>query len=175
VDTDSHRLRDGIKDEFPEVILINRPEELRGDFVSMNKVLLHDVSVEVAPYYLQTHSTNPLLKVETVAEAIEVFLAGLPENDSLFSTTRFQSRLWNQDCQPLNHKLGELLRTQDLEPWYEENSCLYLFQREVFIKTGNRIGRNPTMFVMDQLEAWDIDDESDFQIAEYLLQMKDSG
>ena len=69
----------------------------------------------------------------------------------------------------INHNPKELIRTQDLEPIYEENSCIYLFSKETNKRTGNRLGSKPMMFEMDRFEAVDIDDIEDFYWAEYLL------
>ena len=169
VDTDSPVIVSGITERFPDVLLIDRPEHLRADDVPMNDVLLHDVSQCEAEIYLQTHSTNPLLRARTVSDAISAFRRGLPQHDSLFSVTRLQTRLWDVDGKPINHDPSILLRTQDLKPVYEENSCIYIFQRSVFVDRGNRIGRAPTMFEIDAEEAWDIDEEFDFLIADRLM------
>ena len=78
------------------------------------------------------------------------------------------------DGRPVNHKWGELLRTQDLKPIYEENSNLYIFRAETLERLNNRIGEQPLMFEIAREEAWDIDEELDFKIAEFLhLQRKD--
>jgi D-3-phosphoglycerate dehydrogenase / 2-oxoglutarate reductase len=69
---------------------------------------------------LQTHSTNPLLRPETVSGAIQALLAAYPAYDSLFSVTRLQTRLWDQLGRAINHDPEILLRTQDLPPVYEE-------------------------------------------------------
>ena len=88
--------------------------------------------------------------------------------DSLFGVTRLQTRLWDNLTRAINHNPAILLRTQDLPPIYEENSCLYLFSAETIRTKHNRIGVRPIMFEMDPLEAVDIDEELDFRIAELL-------
>jgi CMP-N-acetylneuraminic acid synthetase len=123
-----------------------------------------------ADYYLQTHSTNPLLRTETITAAIELFIEKRGSYDSLFSVTRLRKRLWDERGRAVNHDPGVLLRTQDLQPLYEENSCIYIFDRNGLEAGGSRIGRRPFMFEIDGVEAWDIDDESDFRIAEVLYQ-----
>ena len=170
VDTDSPVIASGIRDHFPEVRLIDRPERLRAGEVPMNAVLMHDISLCEADIYLQTHCTNPLLRAATISQAITAFQRGLPEYDSLFSVTRLQTRLWNSDGSPLNHDPSVLLRTQDLTPVYEENSCIYIFQKDIFLGRENRIGLKPMMFAIDGEEAWDIDEELDFLIADRLMQ-----
>ncbi len=173
VDTDSPTIREGIEADFPEILLIDRPERLRGGHVPMNEVLLHDVSVVPARFYLQSHSTNPLLKATTIMRALEEFFAAYPENDSLFSVTRLQARLWSASTEPLNHDPAELIRTQDLPPVFLENSCLYIFERESFLKRKNRIGDNPLRFEIEADEAIDIDRESDFAVVECLAHTRD--
>lgn len=168
VDTDSSVIAEGLSESFPDVSLIERPDHLRSDTVPMNDVLLHDVALVEADYYLQTHSTNPLLRPETIMRAIREFLDNLPMYDSLFSVTPIRARLWDGLARALNHNPSILLRTQDLPPVYEENSNIYIFTRDVLERHHNRIGERPLMFEINRIEAWDIDEELDFRIAEFL-------
>ena len=172
VDTDSEPVMDGLRQHFPQVVIINRPEDLRADDVPMNDILLYDTAQVPADFYLQTHSTNPLLRPETVSRAIEMFLDAYPEKDSLFSVTRWQTRLYDQHGMAINHDPTVLIQTQDLPPVYEENSCLYLFTRKNLLGRHHRIGANPILFEIDAAEAWDIDEELDFAITDFLMQHK---
>lgn len=168
IDTDSEIIMEDASKEFPQVRLIQRPEYLRAGTVPMNDVLLYDVSKVEADYYVQTHSTNPLLRAETISSAIQYFLDNCTKYDSLFSVTKVQARLWDGKTRAINHDPSILLRTQDLTPVYEENSCLYIFTRSTLETRQNRIGERPLMFEIDRVEAWDIDVELDFTIAEFL-------
>jgi CMP-N-acetylneuraminic acid synthetase len=172
IDTDSPVIVDGMRKDYPDVLVIERPESLRGDNVSMNDVLLYDITQLPAAFYLQTHSTNPLLKPLTISCAVDAFLEAYPRHDSLFSVTPLRKRLWDSQGNPINHDPSVLLRTQDLPPIFEENSCLYIFERTLFQQSGNRLGRRPLMFPMDAAEAWDIDDELDFEIVEWLARRR---
>lgn len=169
VDTDSAPIMDGVRRFFPQVKLLERPEHLRADDVPMNDILLYDTSQVEADFFLQTHSTNPLLKAGTVSRAIQTFVSTYPERDSLFSVTRLQTRLYFQDGRAINHNPRELIQTQDLPPVYEENSCLYLFTRQNLIQWHHRIGPRPIMYEIPAEEAWDIDEELDFKICDLLL------
>jgi len=169
VDTDSDPVMDGLRADFPQVKIIDRPENLRADDVSMNDILIYDTEQIQADFYLQTHSTNPLLKSETVSRAIQSLITNYPAHDSLFSVTRLQTRLYDQYGRAINHDPSLLIQTQDLPPIYEENSCLYLFRRENLLKRHHRIGEKPLMFEIDAEEAWDIDEEMDFEICNFLL------
>jgi len=169
VDTDSDPVMNGLRESFPQVRIIDRPEHLRADDMPMNEILIHDTEQFPADFYLQTHSTNPLLKAETISDAIQVFKNNYPERDSLFSVTRWQTRFYDKDGNAVNHNPNELIQTQDLPPMYEENSCMYIFTRENLIAKRHRISDHSLMFEIPRLEAVDIDEESDFQIADMLM------
>lgn len=170
VDTDSPTVMEGLRENFPEVKILNRPEHLRDGMIPMNEILLYDTQQIPADYYVQTHSTNPLLKPETIARAIDCFLNNRETHDSLFSVTALQTRLYNKDGSAINHNPSELLRTQDLEPIYEENSCIYVFSRKTLLEHNHRLGPKPMMFEIDPLEAMDIDEEIDFLMTEFLAE-----
>ena len=172
VDTDSEEITDGIQKHFPTVQVLHRPDHLTADTVPMNEILMHDTGLLPADFYLQTHSTNPLLRPETISAAINALLGTYPAYDSLFSVTRLHKRLWDGLARPINHNPAILLRTQDLPPIYEENSCLYIFNRATLLARRNRIGERPLMFEIDPGEAWDIDEEHDFIVANALLQQR---
>jgi CMP-N-acetylneuraminic acid synthetase len=169
VDTDSPVVKAGLLQDYPRVRIIDRPDNLCADTIPMNEILLHDCSVVQADLYLQTHSTNPLLKTATISGAIKTFLGKRDQYDSLFTVTRLQTRLWDALGQPINHDPGKLIRTQDLPPVFEENSCIYLFYGDILADRRNRLGHRPLMFEISANEAWDIDEELDFQVVESLM------
>ena len=172
VDTDSDEVMAGLKEHFPSVNIINRPESLRADDVPMNEILIHDTGLFPADFYLQTHSTNPLLKPESISKAIQLLITNYPARDSLFSVTRLQTRLYDKDGNAINHNPKELIQTQDLPPVYEENSCIYMFTRENLLAKRHRISDKPLLFAIDADEAWDIDEELDFAICDFLLKRR---
>ncbi len=169
VDTDSQTIMDGLNQEYPQVRVLVRPERLRAGDIPMNEVLLYDISQVEADLYLQTHSTNPLLSSSTISLAIQTLNEKYPAYDSLFSVTRWQTRLWDELGQAINHNPAILLRTQDLPPVFEENSCLYIFSRETLINKRNRIGERPYLFEIGAEEAWDIDEDIDFKVVDLLM------
>ncbi|MES9904325.1 MAG: acylneuraminate cytidylyltransferase family protein [Sedimenticola sp.] len=171
IDTDSSVISEDVRLTYGgRVEVINRPAHLTAASVPMNEILMHDVSQIGGDLFLQTHSTNPMLKSETIACAVDKFRKSLrsESHDSLFSVTRRHVRIWGEDGKPLNHDPKVLLQTQDLSPFFEENSCLYLFTAAGLGLNNNRIGTCPEMFEMNPLEAIDIDEESDFLLAEAL-------
>jgi CMP-N-acetylneuraminic acid synthetase len=81
---------------------------------------------------------------------------------------KFQTRFYKKNGEAINHDPNNLIRTQDLEPWYEENSCLYIFSAESFRKTNARIGQDPLLFEIPKIQAIDIDTHEDWAHAEIL-------
>ncbi len=172
VDTDSPVVIEGLAKDFPTVKTLLRPEHLRADDVPMNEILMYDTAQIKADWYLQTHSTNPLLKASTVSAALQALQTRSYMYDSLFSVTEVKKRYWDQLGRPINHNQNILLRTQDLPPIYEENSCLYVFTREVLEKKHTRIGDRPMLFPIDPREAQDIDDMYEFKLTEMMMKMQ---
>ncbi len=165
VNTDSPRIADEARHLFPKVVIHERPPELCGDFVSMNRIIEYDLGRIHGDLFLQTHATNPLITPATLAAAMAAF-GEEGGHDSLFSVTAYQSRFYGRDGTPVNHDPAQLLRTQDLPPLYEENSCLYLFSRASFEARKARIGRRPRLWPTPRLESIDIDDEETWRLAE---------
>jgi CMP-N-acetylneuraminic acid synthetase len=164
-----HGLTDSVR-----VLIRDRKPEICGDFVSMNLVLGDDVANVSADVYLMTHTTNPLLGAATVRDALNAFNEARQAGkaDSLFSVNKLQTRFYRADASPVNHDPMNLIRTQDLEPWFEENSNLYLFTKESFAKTGARIGERPMLFETPRSESADIDDQEGWDLAETLAKAR---
>lgn len=173
VDTDSVIVMKEAPELNQKVKIIERPKELRGDFVSVNRIIEYDISQVDSDIYVQTHATNPLLKSETIAKALKKFIEDEDGHDSLFSVNQFQSRFYWKDGKAINHDPKELIRTQDLDPIYEENSLLYIFTRNSFEKHKHRIGNNPITYSTPRLESIDIDGEFEFHLAEMFALYKD--
>lgn len=175
VDTDSEKIAEAVASSFSEVEIRERPENLVGDEVSMHDIVARIVTErETGDVFLQTHSTNPLLTPGTISRAISAFLES-DGHDSLMSVTEWRTRLYDRHGQPVNHEPGELRRTQDLAPIFEENSNLYVATRDVIESTGRRVGANPLLFPLERGEAIDIDDEVDFVVAECLMKWRHGG
>lgn len=168
INTDArHILAESGLVETDRVKIRDRKPEICGDLVSMNAVLADDVADVDADVYLMTHTTNPLVSADTIRKALAAFEQARADGsaDSLFTVDKIQTRFYRTDCSAVNHDPDNLVRTQDLEPWFEENSNIYLFTRPSFESTSARIGRKPMMFEGPQFESIDIDTPQDWDFA----------
>jgi CMP-N-acetylneuraminic acid synthetase len=170
IDTDSPKIIDLSNKHFgKDVLILERPEHLHDGSIPMNDVLLNIINQVDSDFYLQTHSTNPILSSATITEAIRTYMKVFPVYDSLFSVTKKNIRYWDALGRPINHNHNILLRTQDLPPVFEENSCIYLFTKDILERKHNRIGDRPFLFEIVEKEAQDIDVELNFRVAEFLF------
>lgn len=154
-----------------KVLIRDREPDICGDFVSMNLVLENDIANVESDYYLMTHTTNPVLSNQTISEMLAAFVTGIEsqEIDSLFTVNKHQTRFYTPSGSPINHDPANLIRTQDLDPYFEENSVGYVFSKSSFLKTNARIGTSPLLFETPALESVDIDEPADWFMAESIL------
>jgi CMP-N-acetylneuraminic acid synthetase len=179
INTDARQIlaENGLNDTT-RITIRDRKPEICGDLVSMNKVLADDVANVPADIYLMTHTTNPLMSADTIRKALAAFRESqaAEKADSLFTVDKVQTRFYRADCSPVNHDPDNLIPTQHLEPWFEENSNLYIFTRDSFAKTNARIGKRPMMYEGPFFESIDIDTPADWDFAvvaaRYLLEQK---
>ena len=166
INTDSIKIKE-LASPFSKVIIHDRPASICGGHIPMNAIIDYDLSQVDDDFFLQTHSTNPLMQSDTIKKAIDIYFNNLKCYDSLFSVNKIQQRLYDKNFIPINHNPLILKNTQDLDPIYVENSCIYIFSKKSFRNNGNnRLGINPYPFEICQQESFDIDTEDDFQIAE---------
>ena len=155
-----------------KVLIRDRPIDICGDFVSMNEVIADDLRHVDADLYIQTHTTNPLLQLSSIENAIEQYIlqtrAG--QTDSLYSVTKCQERIYDIDVMPINHDPTKLIRTQDLPPLFLENSNFYLFSKSSFALTGARIGAHPAVVETKPYESTDIDTPDDWEMGEIVVE-----
>ena len=165
INTDSSRVQNILKKKkYANVYVHLRPKEICGNYVSMNKIIEHDIKLIDSDIFIQTHSTNPLLKLSTINSAVNSYISNRHDYDSVFSVSKVQKRFYDKDCLPFNHD-PNMLTTQHLDPLFEENSCLYIFCKNSFLQNNkNRIGKKPLMFETEKIESLDIDTEEDLLI-----------
>lgn len=178
IDTNSDTIFEEVpkifKDNMNKIVLYERPTHLCPGNTPTNDLLLNviqDLNLD-SDYYLQTHVTNPLLKKETISESINTFLRNKNKYECLFSAKTHYTRFYDKDGKDMNHNRFKLIPTQDLDPIYEENSCIYIFTKEILEKYKARIGNKALIFPMNDIESQDIDWEPDFILTETLMALK---
>lgn len=148
--------------EHMELRFLKRDAYLDRSQVKGLEIIERFVKDVDADIYVLTHVTQPFTKSVSIKNALEKVLSG--EYDSAFSAVVLQDYMW-MNGKPFNYDMKNIVRTQDLTPIYMETGAFFIFRKEVFTELGQRIGKNPYIYEIDQFEAVDIDTAEDFEFA----------
>ena len=151
------------------VIFKQRDKRLDGDQIKgfdIYRAFINEVDADV---YVLAHTTSPFIKIASIETALSHILSG--ENDSAFSAERIQTFAWYQG-KPINYDLNDVPRTQDMEPIWVETSAFFMFKKEIFTVHNRRIGFNPYIQEVSGIEAIDIDEPKDFELAVKMAEME---
>ena len=156
-----------IKNFIPkEVKYLKRSASLDRDITKMNEVLQCFAADVPADVYVMSHTTAPFVSKDSVEKGLKAVLSG--EYDSSFAAKKLQEFIW-KDGGPFNYELDNIPRTQDLLPLYKETSGFYIYKAEVMTKLNRRIGNNPYIVEVGEIESIDIDEAEDFAIADAIF------
>lgn len=156
---------------LPEGILFKqRDKRLDGDLVKGFDIYRSFIDEVDADVYVLAHTTSPFIKSTTIESALSHILSG--ENDSAFSAERIQTFAWYQGV-TLNYDLNNVPRTQDIEPVWIETSAFFMFKKEIFTVHNRRIGFNPYVQEVSGIEAIDIDEKKDYELACKLAELEE--
>ncbi|MFA5156155.1 MAG: acylneuraminate cytidylyltransferase family protein [Candidatus Omnitrophota bacterium] len=146
---------------------LQRPNSLDTQETSIQDIIGEFLKKSDADMVVLYHITSPFLKAETVSECVQKVVSG--GYDSAFTAYEIKKFCWFRG-KPLNYSFdAPTPRTQDIDSVIVEQASLYVFKREVFEKTGQRISANPYIKYIDHFEGHDIDTPEDFRVAELIV------
>lgn len=147
--------------------VVKRDEHYASNYVSMSEVyrnMAENVNADIIAYI---NVTNPLLKDDTIFKAIQCYKENMDTYDSLNSAHLIKEFLF-KDNLPINYDLKNQPRSQDLPDIAALNFAINILKKEAMIKNKNVVGNKPNIYIIDELEATDIDNQIDFDFAEYV-------
>ncbi len=156
-----------------KIKFLKRPSYLDSDntnFTQIFECFMKEVNADI---YLFSHATAPFVSMHSAQKCLDSVLSG--KYDSAFTAIRIQDFLWTNDLKPLHFNPKNLPRSQDLPILYKESSGIYVFTKEVFVNLHQRIGQNPNIIEVDFRESIDINEESDFKLAEMFVNIQWGG
>lgn len=148
---------------------IERNPSLDLDTTKMNEVLFEFAKDVEADVYVMSHATAPFVQISSIKSGLDSIIER--GYDSAFTVKEMKDFIW-KDNKPMNYCLDQIPRTQDLNPLYVETSGFYMYKKEVILKYNRRIGLNPYLVKVDEIEACDIDEYNDFLIADAIQYYK---
>ncbi len=157
--------------------IILRPMEFAKDTASTESVVLHVLEIlaneGLTPEWVMTlPPTSPFRKISSILEMISLINREPEAQDCLMSVTEERGDFWRMNN--TESSITRLFpdaprRQQDRNPLYEENSAIYLTKSAALQETGSILGNRVRGFPIDPLEAFDINTELDFKIAEAMI------
>ena len=128
-------------------------------------------------YVIMVSGCNPFLEIKTIEKFIETYLSS--SYDGLFSVIEKKNYFWDKKGNMLNKwpKGQDLLNTKKVEATYEAAHCLYgskmdLIGKGLWVGSWNK-KNDPELFVVKEIEAFDIDYEHQFLLAENIFKLND--
>jgi len=152
-----------------KIIIDDRPEKLASSSTSTDDLVKYVPAIIKDSVVLWTHVTSPFVSEKLYDDMIDSYFENLGKYDSLMSVTKIQKFLWN-DNSPINYDKSKEKwpRTQTIKPIYEVNSGAFIADIDIYKSLNDRIGDNPYLYALSEKEAFDIDWEDDFEIAQIL-------
>ena len=115
-----------------------------------------------ADVYVLAHATAPFVSAASIEQGISKIVN--EGYDSALTVVKLQEFLW-KDGKPFNYNPEIVPRTQDLEPMYAETTGLYIYTRDLILNQNRRVGKRPYLIPVSKIEAVDINEPIDFDIA----------
>lgn len=151
---------------------VQRDPYYASNTVSMSDVYRNMAQNTDADVIVYANVTNPLLKDETLSKAITMFLENEGRFDSLNSAHPIKEFLF-KDNLPINYDLRHQPRSQDLPDIAALNFAINILRRDTMIENKNVVGVKPYIYMIDEVEATDIDNPIDFSFAEFVYKLGD--
>ena len=152
----------------PGAKFLARSTELDLPSTRINEVMVSFANDVAADVYLLAHATAPFLSTESLASLVQKVSTG--DHDSALTVVRLQEFLWDAGS-PLNYDPVSIPRTQDLKPLYTETTGAYVYTRELVMQ-GRRVGASPALVEVSKIEAIDINEPLDWEIASAVYQTR---
>lgn len=180
VSTDSEKYAQIAKDAGAPVPFI-RPSELATDEASSLDVVKHAVQEYESTHDVKVHNTvllqptTPFRKPEDIDKAIDTFI----ENDEASLVSCYSSKdihpnyLYERDgdvrLRALRDQDSIPRRRQEHDPIYHLNGAIYITNWDLIFEMDKLYTNRPLFYEMSQQQSVNIDEPSDWKLAEFLL------
>ena len=172
ISTDSKEIAACVRKYFNEsqISVITRDDHLATDDASTESVMIDFANNYDFTDICLIQATSPLTTPQDIKKALVIYQQD--SLDSLFTATRFKRFLWDHDVNAVNHDFDRRLRRQDFKGQLMENGAFYFTRREVLLNKKNRLGGKIGYHIMPDETAIEIDEPTDWDIVDLLLQRK---
>lgn len=127
----------------------------------------HIAEVTNSEFLMLAQTTSPMVRVSTYENAIKQFFDNSCQFDSVNSVSAEKKFLW-KNGEPLNYDINKTPKSQDLPDIVSLNFAITIINKENMYSRGNVVGENPNFIELDRIESLDIDEQIDFEFAEFI-------
>ena len=143
-----------------------RNEYYAGSDVTNDQHWLHIAQTTPGDIVFLAQVTSPLLRVSSMQAALKAFLR-FGTHDSINSVSAEKKFLW-KDTKPINYEIDVTPKSQDLPEIVSLNFAITIISKQTMMERKNVIGYKPSFFELSKVESLDVDDLTDFKIAELM-------
>ena len=177
VNSDSEEIINISKNHGAEIPFV-RPKELADDNATTKDVLIHTINYyktknEIFDYIVVLQPTSPFRKIGDIDLAIKKAIQ--TNVDMVVSVKETSSNPYyvlfeeNENGYLKKSKDGIFTRRQDCPKVYEYNGSIYVIKVDSLMKYNSLHFNKILKFEMDDLHSIDIDNQLDFDFAEFIL------
>jgi N-acylneuraminate cytidylyltransferase len=172
VATDSDEIERTIREKnFLKTEIFRRSAQNASDTSSTESVMLEYLQQPHSPrkgHMMLCQATSPYVQTDQLQSAIEQYKRS--GKDSMLSCSEQKKFYWSPDGKPLNYDPLKRPRRQDFNGTLVENGAFYISTIEQVLSSGCRISGNVDVFMLPEYFLFEIDEPSDWIIAEALME-----
>lgn len=171
-DEKSKKIAEKYVNRSKKLKIINRPNSLASDNTKLSDLIKYAGNISDGNHLLWTHVTSPFIDALNYEEAIKKYFCAIQEGyDSLMTVKKIQTYLWDKSKNDIINRITseKWPKTQDLKPYFEIDSGIFIASKDVYIKENDRIGEKPYLLELDEIKSFDIDWDTDFKLAEFIF------
>jgi YrbI family 3-deoxy-D-manno-octulosonate 8-phosphate phosphatase len=171
VATDCEKIKDVVNSfKFPKVSVYDRDPKNSNDTASTESVILEFINrnkFEDNDLFLLVQATSPLTQPKDFDEAVKKITK--EKTDSLLTCVRVKKFVWSDNGTALNYDYLNRPRRQDFKGLLIENGAFYINSIKNIKKNSNRLSGAISIYEMEEYTAVEIDEESDWLLAENFM------
>ena len=145
---------------------------LRNPKFATSEISINEVYAEVTKpipheHILFAHVTSPLIKTSTIQNCVNMY-NNLPKPyDSVCTVQLLKKFIWYKG-KSINYNSNKMPRSQDLPDYHMIAFAINILPKKLLLNLKNIVTNNYFPIELDEIEAMDIDDKLEFELAEYL-------
>jgi len=169
ISTDSNK----VKTNNRKLFVIKRSRISSSKNAPTEIVIKEFLKKYLCDYLVLIQATNLFIKAEHLDKAINKLIKNSKRYDSLLSVVSSKYLIWkkkNNCVISQNYNYKKRPRSQDIkESEYIENGSFYIFKRENFFKSKNRLHGKITYYEMPKESIFEVDEKEDLKIIKKLI------